>query len=79
MHATTSTFVRWEPSEARVSRSVLRESRGATPRGYSPVIIRKMAQLKGDTGTTFSEVGGLFEGVGELEDAEVLLVAAYDL
>ena len=43
------------------------------------VIIRKTAQLKGDTGPTFSEVGGLFEGVGELQDAEVLLVAAYDL
>src|SRR5665213_2192224 len=43
------------------------------------VILRKSAQLKGDAGTTFSEVGGLFKGVGELEGAEVLLVAAYYL
>ena len=41
--------------------------------------IRETAQLKGDTGTPSAEVGGLFEGVGELEDAEVLLVAADDL
>jgi hypothetical protein len=35
--------------------------------------------LEGDVGTASSEVAGLFEGVGELEDAEILLVAAHDL
>jgi hypothetical protein len=28
---------RWEPYELRDSRTVLREPRGGTPRGYSPV------------------------------------------
>ena len=39
----------------------------------------KDAQLKGDFGAMLSEVGGLLEGMCELEHAEVLLVAPYDL
>src|SRR5580692_8686945 len=39
----------------------------------------KDAQLKGDFGPMLSGVGGLLEGMCELEHAEVLLVAPYDL
>ncbi len=42
-------------------------------------MIREIAQLKGDTGTAFAEVVGLFVGVGKLEDSKVLLIAADNL
>jgi len=35
--------------------------------------------LEGDVGTASSEVAGLFEGVGELEDFKVCAVFADDL
>jgi hypothetical protein len=42
-------------------------------------MIRETASLQDDIGTASAEVSGLFKGVRELEDAEVLLVAAYNL
>jgi len=42
-------------------------------------MIREITRLQGDIGTASAEVVGLFEGVSKLEDAKVLLIAAYDL